>query len=237
MVLLLKKLFIYLKGYLRECILGPLFKLLEASFELIVPLIVASMIDRGILMDDKGWIIKMSLALAALALIGLALAVVAQYFSARAAIGVSTKLRHALMEHIQTLGFAEIDKLGTSTLITRMTSDVNQVQSGVNMGLRLLLRSPFVVFGAMVMAFTIDVSCALIFLAVAVGMVGDVFLALRQVSRGLTGALAVALPVIPVWGGVLTILSTQRKAPLRPFVLTCVLFMLVCTTATLLTWG
>ena len=175
MVLLLKKLFIYLKGYLRECILGPLFKLLEASFELIVPLIVASMIDRGILMDDKGWIIKMSLALAALALIGLALAVVAQYFSARAAIGVSTKLRHALMEHIQTLGFAEIDKLGTSTLITRMTSDVNQVQSGVNMGLRLLLRSPFVVFGAMVMAFTIDVSCALIFLAVILVLCAIVF--------------------------------------------------------------
>ena len=175
MVLLLKKLFIYLKDYLRECILGPLFKLLEASFELIVPLIVASMIDRGILMDDKGWIIKMSLALAALALIGLALAVVAQYFSARAAIGVSTKLRHALMEHIQTLGFAEIDKLGTSTLITRMTSDVNQVQSGVNMGLRLLLRSPFVVFGAMVMAFTIDVSCALIFLAVILVLCAIVF--------------------------------------------------------------
>ncbi len=162
----MKKLFVYLKGYTRECILGPLFKLLEASFELIVPLIVASMIDRGILAGDKGWIVRMSLALAALALIGLALAVVAQYFSARAAIGFSTKLRHVLMQHIQTLGFAEIDKLGTSTLITRMTSDVNQVQSGVNMALRLLLRSPFVVFGAMVMAFTIDFSCSLIFLAV-----------------------------------------------------------------------
>ena len=162
----MKKLLVYLKDYSRECVLGPLFKLLEASFELIVPLIVASMIDRGILANDKGWIVKMSLALAALALIGLAFAVTAQYFSARAAIGFSTKLRHVLLKHIQTLSFAEIDKLGTSTLITRMTSDVNQVQSGVNMALRLLLRSPFVVFGAMAMAFTIDFSCALIFLAV-----------------------------------------------------------------------
>ncbi len=171
----MKKLLVYLKGYTRECVLGPLFKLLEASFELIVPLIVASMIDRGILLGDKGWIVKMSLALAALALIGLAFAVTAQYFSARAAIGFSTKLRHALMQHIQTLGFAEIDRLGTSTLITRMTSDVNQVQSGVNMTLRLLLRSPFVVFGAMVMAFTIDFGCALIFLAVIVVLCVIVF--------------------------------------------------------------
>jgi len=162
----LKKLLVYLKDYTRECVLGPLFKLLEVAFELIVPLIVASLIDRGILAGDKGWIVNMSLALAALALAGLAFAVTAQYFSARAAIGFSTKLRHALMAHIRTLGFAEIDQLGTSTIITRMTSDVNQVQSGVNMALRLLLRSPFVVFGAMVMAFTIDFDCALIFLTV-----------------------------------------------------------------------
>jgi len=162
----LKKLFVYLKDYRRECVLGPFFKLLEASFELIVPLFVASLIDRGILAGDQGWIVKMSLALVLLALIGLALAVTAQYFSARAAIGFATKIRHVLMAHIQKLGFAEIDRLGTSTLITRMTSDVTQVQSGVNMGLRLLLRSPFVVFGAMVMAFTIDFSCALIFAAV-----------------------------------------------------------------------
>ena len=162
----MKKLLVYLKDYTRECVLGPLFKLLEASFELIVPLIVASLIDRGIVAGDRSWIILMSLALVLLALVGLALAVVAQYFSARAAIGFSTKLRHVLMAHIQKLGFAEIDRLGTSTLITRMTSDVNQVQSGVNMCLRLLLRSPFVVFGAMVMAFTIDFSCALIFAAV-----------------------------------------------------------------------
>ncbi|MBR5289164.1 MAG: ABC transporter ATP-binding protein [Clostridia bacterium] len=162
----MKKLFVYLKDYTRECVLGPLFKLLEASFELIVPLIVASLIDRGILAGDRGWIVKMSLALVLLALVGLGFSVTAQYFSARAAIGFSTKLRHVLMAHIQKLGFAEIDRLGTSTLITRMTSDVNQVQSGVNMVLRLLLRSPFVVFGAMVMAFTIDFSCALIFAAV-----------------------------------------------------------------------
>ena len=171
----MKKLLVYLKGYARECVLGPLLKLLEAFFDLIVPLIVASMIDRGILLGDKGWIVKMSLALAALALIGLAFAVIAQYFCARAAIGVSTKLRHALMKHIQTLGFTEIDRLGTSTLITRMTSDVNQVQSGINMALRLLLRSPFIVFGAMVMAFTIDFGCALVFLAVIIVLCVIVF--------------------------------------------------------------
>ncbi len=171
----MKKLLVYLKGYTRECVLGPLLKLLEAFFDLIVPLIVASMIDRGILLGDKGWIVKMSLALAALALIGLAFAVIAQYFCARAAIGVSTKLRHALMKHIQTLGFTEIDRLGTSTLITRMTSDVNQVQSGINMALRLLLRSPFIVFGAMVMAFTIDFGCALVFLAVIIVLCVIVF--------------------------------------------------------------
>ena len=115
----MKKLFVYLKDYTRECVLGPLFKLLEASFELIVPLIVASLIDRGILAGDHGWVIRMSFMLVLLALIGLALAVVAQYFSARAAIGFSTKLRHVLMAHIQKLGFAEIDRLGTSTLITK----------------------------------------------------------------------------------------------------------------------
>lgn len=162
----MKKLAVYLKDYVRECVLGPLFKLLEASFELVVPLIVASLIDRGILQGDRSWIFTMSFALAALALAGLAFSVTAQYFCARAAIGFSTKLRHVLMGHIQTLGYAQIDQIGTSTLITRMTSDVNQVQSGVNMALRLLLRSPFVVFGAMVMAFTIDFDCALIFAAV-----------------------------------------------------------------------
>jgi len=162
----LKKLFVYLKGYARECVLGPLFKLLEASFELIIPLLVASIIDGGILAGDKPHVVKMVAIMALLGLTGLTAAVTAQYFAAKAAIGFSTRLRHALMAHIQTLSYTEIDTLGTSTLVTRMTSDVNQVQSGVNMCLRLLLRSPFVVFGAMVMAFTIDFDCALIFAAV-----------------------------------------------------------------------
>ena len=162
----MKKLFIYLKGYARECVLGPLFKLLEASFELIIPLLVASIIDRGILAGDQAYIVKMVAIMALLGLTGLIAAVTAQFFAAKAAIGFSTRLRHALMAHIQTLSYTEIDTLGTSTLVTRMTSDVNQVQSGVNMCLRLLLRSPFVVFGAMVMAFTIDFYCALIFAAV-----------------------------------------------------------------------
>ncbi len=164
--ILLKKLFVYLKGYARECVLGPLFKLLEASFELIIPLLVASIIDKGILAGDRTYVVKMVGVMALLGLTGLIAAVTAQYFAAKAAIGFSTRLRHALMAHIQTLSFTEIDQLGTSTLVTRMTSDVNQVQSGVNMCLRLLLRSPFVVFGAMVMAFTIDFDCALIFAAV-----------------------------------------------------------------------
>jgi len=162
----LKKLFVYLKGYMRECVLGPLFKLLEASFELIIPLLVASIIDGGILAGDKTHVVKMVAIMALLGLTGLIAAVTAQYFAAKAAIGFSTRLRHALMAHIQTLSYTEIDTVGTSTLVTRMTSDVNQVQSGVNMCLRLLLRSPFVVFGAMVMAFTIDFDCALIFAAV-----------------------------------------------------------------------
>ncbi len=163
---IMKKLLVYLKGYARECVLGPLFKLLEATFELIVPLIVAKVIDRGILENDTGYIVRLCLLLVLLALVGLASSVTAQYFAARAAIGFSARLRHALMEHIQELGYTELDELGTSTLLTRMTSDINQVQSGVNMMLRLLLRSPFVVFGAMVMAFTIDTRCALIFVGV-----------------------------------------------------------------------
>ena len=171
----LKKLFVYFKGYGRECVLGPLFKLLEASFELIIPLIVASIIDRGIASGDGGHAARMVLCMAALGLVGLLAAVTAQYFAAKAAISFSTRLRHALMAHIQTLSYTELDTLGTSTLITRMTSDVNQVQSGVNMCLRLLLRSPFVVFGAMVMAFTIDVRCALIFAAVIAVLCAIVF--------------------------------------------------------------
>ena len=164
--MVLKKLLVYMKGFGRECVLGPLFKLLEASFELIVPLIVAAIIDKGIPALDRGYIVRMCLWLVVLGGVGLLSAVTAQYFAAKAAIGFSARLRHALMEHIGRLGYTELDRIGTSTLVTRMTSDVNQVQTGVNMTLRLLLRSPFVVFGAMVMAFTIDVSCASIFAGV-----------------------------------------------------------------------
>ena len=162
----LKKLLVYLQDFKKECVLGPLFKLLEASFELIVPLIVAAIIDRGIPGNDIPYILRMVAWLGILALVGLISAVTAQYFAARAAIGFSAKLRHALMAHIQSLSYTEIDTLTTSTLVTRMTSDVNQVQTGVNLTLRLLLRSPFVVFGAMIMAFTIDAGCALIFAGV-----------------------------------------------------------------------
>lgn len=170
-----KRLLVYMKGYGRECVLGPLFKLLEASFELIVPLIVAAIIDRGILAGDRGAVIGLVGWLAVLGLVGLVSAVTAQYFAAKAAIGFSTRVRHALMEKIQTLSFAQIDKMTTSTLVTRMTSDVTQVQTGVNMTLRLLLRSPFVVFGAMVMAFTIDFGSALIFAAVIAALCVIVF--------------------------------------------------------------
>lgn len=162
----MKKLLVYLKDYKKESVLGPLFKLLEASFELIVPLVVASMIDTGIGNGDKGYILKMCLIMAALGLIGLVCAVTAQYFAAKAAVGFATKLRHGLFEHIEKLSFSQMDREGTSTLITRMTSDINQVQSGVNLVLRLFLRSPFIVFGAMIMAFTVDVKAAVIFVIV-----------------------------------------------------------------------
>ena len=162
----MKKLFVFLKDYKKESILAPLFKLLEAFFELFVPLVMASIIDRGIGVSgnsDMGHIVRMGLCLLILAAVGLASSVTAQFFAAKAAVGFSTKLRQAVFEHIQGLNFTNIDKAGTSTLITRMTSDINQVQSGVNMVLRLFLRSPIIVFGAMIMAFTIDVKSALIF--------------------------------------------------------------------------
>ena len=158
----MKKVLSYLKGYWLESLLGPLFKLLEASFELIVPFVIAAIIDQGIPSGDADYIIKMGLILVGLGLIGLLSSVTAQYFAAKAAVGLATRLRHAVFAHIQKLSYSDLDKAGSSTLITRMTSDVNQVQSGVNLGLRLFLRSPFIVFGAMMMAFTIDVRCALI---------------------------------------------------------------------------
>ena len=157
------KLLVYLKDYKKESVLGPLFKLLEASFELIVPLVMAAIIDHGVADGDKPYIMKMCLVLVLLAVIGLTCSITAQYFAAKAAVGFSTGLRHALFEHIQKLSFSEMDTVGTSTLITRMTSDINQTQNGVNLVLRLFLRSPFIVFGAMIMAFTIDVKAALVF--------------------------------------------------------------------------
>ena len=159
----MKNLLRYLKGYEKQCILGPLFKLLEASFELLIPLVVASIVDRGIGSGDHRYVLKMCSVMILLGIIGLVMAVSAQYFSAAAAVGFSTRLRHVVMEHILGLGYSQIDRLGTSTMVTRMTSDINQVQSGVNLTLRLLLRSPFVVLGAMVMAFTIDAQAALVF--------------------------------------------------------------------------
>ena len=162
----MKQLLVYLKDYKKESILGPLFKLLEASFELIVPLVVASMIDVGIAGSNKGYIVKMCLIMAILGLIGLICSVTAQFFAAKAAVGFATRLRHGLFAHIQSLSFSQMDQEGTSTLITRMTSDINQVQSGVNLVLRLFLRSPFIVFGAMIMAFTVDVKAALVFVVV-----------------------------------------------------------------------
>lgn len=159
----MKKLLCYLKEYKKESVLGPLFKLLEATLELFVPLVVAAIIDTGIGNQDRGYVVKMCLVLVLLGLIGLAFSVTAQYFAAKAAVGFVTTIRHVLFGHIQKLSYAELDTQGTSTLITRMTSDMNQVQNGVNLTLRLLLRSPFVVIGAMVMAFTIDVKAALVF--------------------------------------------------------------------------
>ena len=188
----LKKLLVYMKGYIKECILGPLFKLLEALFELFVPLVVASVIDRGIAANDQSYVIRMCLILILLALVGLACSVTAQYFAAKAAIGFSTRLRHALLGHIQSLSFSDLDRLGASTLITRMTGDINQVQSGINLGLRLLLRSPFIVFGSMIMAFTIDSGIALIFagvIAILLVIVFGIMLASMPMYRKVQGNL------------------------------------------------
>ena len=159
----MKQILKYLKEYKKECICAPLFKLLEASFELIVPLVMAAIIDNGIMASDKPYIWKMGGVLVLLAAVGLVSSVTAQYFAAKAAVGFSTKLRHILFEKIESLSFSKMDTVGTSTLITRMTSDINQVQSGVNLVLRLFLRSPFIVFGAMAMAFTVNVRAAMVF--------------------------------------------------------------------------
>ena len=159
----MKKLLVFLKDYKKETVLAPLFKLLEASFELLVPLVMAAIIDKGIGNADRGYIGRMCFVMIMLGVVGLVCSITAQYFAAKAAVGFAAKMKHALFAHIQSLSFTEMDTVGTSTLITRMTSDSNQVQNGVNMVLRLFLRSPFIVFGAMVMAFTIDVKAALVF--------------------------------------------------------------------------
>lgn len=197
----MKKLLVYLKDYKKETVLGPLFKLLEASFELVVPLVVASIIDVGIGNGDKQYIMKMCGVMVLLGVVGLASSITAQYFAAKAATGFATKLRHALFAHIQSLSFAEIDKIGTSTMITRMTSDINQLQSGVNMVLRLFLRSPFIVFGAMIMAFTIDVKAALVF-AVTIPLL----------SLVVFGIMAISIPLYrKVQGALDKILSITRE--------------------------
>lgn len=188
----MKHLLKYLRDYKKESVLAPTFKLLEALFELLVPLVMANIIDIGIPNGDMGYIARMGLCLLGLAAIGLTVSITAQFFAARAAVGFSTQLRQALFDHIQDLDFSNIDKAGTSTMITRMTSDINQVQNGVNMVLRLFLRSPIIVFGAMIMAFTIDVKCALVFVVaiplLAVVVMGITFATIplyRKVQNGL----------------------------------------------------
>lgn len=162
----MKKLLVYLKDYKRESVLGPLFKLFETFFELLVPLVIAAIIDTGIAAGDKSYIIRRCLLLVGLAVVGMVCSITAQYFAAKASVGFATKIRHTLFQHIQKLSYTELDTLETATLITRLTSDMNQVQTGMNLTLRLLLRSPFVVVGAMIMAFSLDVKAGIIFLAV-----------------------------------------------------------------------
>ena len=171
----MRQIWSYMRNYKKETVLAPLFKMLEACFELCVPLVIAQITDVGIKENNKSYVIKMGIILFILAAVGLVCSVIAQYFSARAAVGVATKLRHGLFKHIESFSYTELDRVGTSTLITRMTSDINQVQSGVNMMLRLFLRSPFIVFGAMIMAFTIDFKSALIFVATIVILLIVVF--------------------------------------------------------------
>lgn len=180
----MKNLLIYIKDYKKECVLGPLFKLLEAGFDLTVPLVTAAIIDYGIANRDKGYIVKYGGILLLLALIGLVCSITAQYFAAKAAVGFAAKLRYALFAHIEELSFSEIDRIGTSTLITRMTSDINQVQSGVNMALRLFLRSPFIVFGAMILAFFIDIQAAIIF-AIVIPLLALVIFGIMGISMPL----------------------------------------------------
>ncbi len=194
----MRKLAVFLKGYRKESVLAPSFKLLEALMDLFVPLVVAAIIDQGIARGDRGFIVSRFLMLIGLAALGLGFSVTAQWFAAKASVGFATKLRQALFDHIQSLSYTELDTLGTNTLITRMTSDVNQVQNGINMTLRLLLRSPFIVLGSMVMAFTIDVKCALIFVVaipvLSVVVYGIMIISIplyRKVQNGLDRVLGI----------------------------------------------
>lgn len=197
----MKKLLYFMKDYKKESVLAPLFKMLEAFFELFVPLVVASIIDDGIVPKDSEHIIRMCLLLLVLAAVGLTCSITAQYFAAKSAVGAATGIRYELFTHIQTLGYEEMDMVGTSTLITRMTSDINQVQNGINLVLRLFLRSPFIVFGAMIMAFTIDVKAAMIFVVAIVLLSIVVF-----------GVMFITKPLYKkVQSGLDTILGTTRE--------------------------
>ena len=197
----MKKLLYFMKDYKKESVLAPLFKMLEAFFELFVPLVVASIIDDGIVPKDSGHIIRMCLLLLVLAAVGLTCSITAQYFAAKSAVGAAPGIRYELFTHIQTLGYEEMDTVGTSTLITRMTSDINQVQNGINLVLRLFLRSPFIVFGAMIMAFTIDVKAAMIFVV-----------AIILLSIVVFGVMFITKPLYKkVQSGLDTILGTTRE--------------------------
>ena len=197
----MKKLLYFMKDYKKESVLAPLFKMLEAFFELFVPLVVASIIDDGIVPKDSGHIIRMCLLLLVLAAVGLTCSITAQYFAAKSAVGAATGIRYELFTHIQTLGYEEMDMVGTATLITRMTSDINQVQNGINLVLRLFLRSPFIVFGAMIMAFTIDVKAAMIFVV-----------AIILLSIVVFGVMFITKPLYKkVQSGLDTILGTTRE--------------------------
>ena len=197
----MKKLLYFMKDYKKESVLAPLFKMLEAFFELFVPLVVASIIDDGIVPKDSEHIIRMCLLLLVLAAVGLTCSITAQYFAAKSAVGAATGIRSELFTHIQTLGYEEMDMVGTSTLITRMTSDINQVQNGINLVLRLFLRSPFIVFGAMIMAFTIDVKAAMIFVV-----------AIILLSIVVFGVMFITKPLYKkVQSGLDTILGTTRE--------------------------
>ena len=197
----MKKLLYFMKDYKKESVLAPLFKMLEAFFELFVPLVVASLIDDGIVPKDSEHIIRMCLLLLVLAAVGLTCSITAQYFAAKSAVGAATGIRYELFTHIQTLGYEEMDMVGTSTLITRMTSDINQVQNGINLVLRLFLRSPFIVFGAMIMAFTIDVKAAMIFVV-----------AIILLSIVVFGVMFITKPLYKkVQSGLDTILGTTRE--------------------------